>query len=149
MVKAVKTSRNGKSKGDISAESASGRGKVTSKTRRAEPANEGRRQAKDAKTMAKNSVSVEDKTRLEALDRALGQIDKMFGSGSVMKLDGELRAIPGISTGTISLDLALGGRGVPKGRIVEIYGPESSGKTTLALTTLAHCQASRWHSGLH
>ncbi|MDG2424775.1 MAG: recombinase RecA [Phycisphaerales bacterium] len=142
MVKAVKTSRNGKSKGDISAESASGRGKVTSKTRRAEPANEGRRQAKDAKTMAKNSVSVEDKTRLEALDRALGQIDKMFGSGSVMKLDGELRAIPGISTGTISLDLALGGRGVPKGRIVEIYGPESSGKTTLALTTLAHCQAS-------
>ena len=73
MVKAVKTSRNGKSKGDTSSETTSERGKVTSKTRRAEPANEGRRQAKDATTMAKRAVSVEDKTRLESLDRAIGQ----------------------------------------------------------------------------
>ncbi|MBG84176.1 MAG: recombinase RecA [Phycisphaerae bacterium] len=91
--------------------------------------------------MAKRTGAGGEKSRLESLDRALGQIDKMFGAGSIMKLDGEQRVIPGISTGTISLDLALGGRGVPKGRIVEVYGPESSGKTTLALTTLAHCQA--------
>ena len=71
--------------------------------------------------MAKRRIR--EKSRLESLDRALGQIDKMFGAGSIMKLDGEQRVIPGISTGTISLDLALGGRGVSSGRIVEIYGP--------------------------
>src|SRR6476646_623389 len=73
--------------------------------------------------------------------QAVGQIEKAFGRGSIMKLDEHAYlAIPGISTGSISLDLALGGRGVPRGRVVEIFGPESSGKTTLALTVIAHAQ---------
>jgi len=85
--------------------------------------------------------SAEEKGRQQALERALGQIEKSFGKGSIMRLDGDnIPAIPSISTGALSLDLALGGRGLPKGRIVEIFGPESSGKTTLALTTVANCQ---------
>ncbi|MCH2142339.1 MAG: recombinase RecA [Phycisphaerales bacterium] len=65
----------------------------------------------------------------------------MFGSGSIMRLAGDqIRAVEGIGTGTLSLDLALGGRGVPRGRVVEVYGPESSGKTTLALTIVANAQ---------
>ncbi len=86
------------------------------------------------------SSTVEDKGRLQALERALGQIEKTYGKGSIMRLDGDAPAHPGFSTGAISLDLALGGRGMPRGRIVEIYGPESSGKTTLALTVAAHAQ---------
>ena len=83
----------------------------------------------------------EDKGRLQALERALSQIEKTFGKGAIMRLDSKARyVIPGISTGTISLDLALGGRGVPRGRVVEIFGPESSGKTTLALTIAACAQ---------
>ena len=71
------------------------------------------------------------------------QIDKAFGKGSIMKLDEDAYlAIPGISTGALSLDLALGGKGIPRGRIVEIFGPESSGKTTLALTVAAQAQKS-------
>ncbi len=77
----------------------------------------------------------------EALQRAVSQIERAFGQGAVMRLDEEAhQAIPGISTGALSLDLALGGKGVPRGRIVEIYGPESSGKTTLALTVVANAQ---------
>ena len=87
------------------------------------------------------AVPVIDKEKRAALDRALQQIDKAFGKGSIMRLDEDAYlAIPGISTGSISLDLALGGRGIPRGRIVEIFGPESSGKTTLALTVAAHAQ---------
>jgi len=79
--------------------------------------------------------------KVQALGRVVGQIEKSYGKGSIMRLDEDAYlAIPGISTGTISLDLALGGRGIPKGRIVEIFGPESSGKTTLALTVAAHAQ---------
>ncbi|HRQ75719.1 MAG TPA: recombinase RecA [Phycisphaerales bacterium] len=90
-------------------------------------------------TMA--STSAEDKGKLQALERALGQIEKTFGKGSIMRLDGDPQNItPGISTGAISLDLALGGRGVPRGRVIEIFGPESSGKTTLALTVVANAQ---------
>lgn len=78
----------------------------------------------------------------QILDNALGQIEKMFGKGSIMKLsDKEGSAgIPGISTGALSLDLALGGRGFPRGRIIELFGPESSGKTTLALTAISSAQ---------
>lgn len=84
---------------------------------------------------------VEDKGRLQALERALGQIEKSFGKGSIMRLDGNAtNAIQGIATGALSLDIALGGAGVPRGRVVEIFGPESSGKTTLALTIVAHAQ---------
>ncbi len=79
--------------------------------------------------------------RKQALDRALSQIDRAFGKGSIMRLDDDpSRVPPGISTGSISLDLALGGRGMPRGRVVEVFGPESSGKTTLALHIIANAQ---------
>ena len=83
-----------------------------------------------------------DSNRERAIDLALGQIEKQFGKGSIMRL-GEDMIIPGveaISTGALSLDIALGIGGVPRGRIVEIYGPESSGKTTLALHIAAEAQ---------
>jgi len=89
----------------------------------------------------KGAVMIEDKGKRQALDRALGQIEKTFGKGSIMRLDADpTKVIPGISTGALSLDIALGGRGIPRGRVVEIYGPESSGKTTLALTVAANAQ---------
>ena len=74
------------------------------------------------------------------LKNALGQIEKAFGKGSIMKLSGDVEAVPGIPTGSLSLDLALGGYGVPRGRIIELFGPESSGKTTLALHIIANAQ---------
>ncbi|MCA9082420.1 MAG: recombinase RecA [Planctomycetaceae bacterium] len=76
------------------------------------------------------------------LDNAVGQIEKLFGQGSIMKLNtaSDIGGFPGISTGALSLDLALGGRGFPRGRIIELYGPESSGKTTLALHAIASAQ---------
>ena len=81
------------------------------------------------------------KEKLLAVSQAVGQIEKAFGKGSIMKLDEKAYlAIPGISTGSISLDLALGGKGIPRGRIIEIFGPESSGKTTLALTVAGQAQ---------
>jgi recombination protein RecA len=86
-------------------------------------------------------VTVPSKEKLQAVGQAVSQIEKAFGKGSIMKLDETAYMnIPGISTGSISLDLALGGKGIPRGRIVEIFGPESSGKTTLALTVIAHAQ---------
>ncbi len=79
--------------------------------------------------------------RDKALDTALAQIDKQFGKGSVMRLGSDERApVEVIPTGSIALDVALGIGGLPKGRIVEIYGPESSGKTTVALHAIANCQ---------
>jgi recombination protein RecA len=79
--------------------------------------------------------------REEALKRALGQIEKQYGPGTIMSLGaGTVLDIPGISTGSISLDLALGGRGIPRGRITEIFGPEASGKTTLCLHIIANAQ---------
>ena len=86
---------------------------------------------------------IEAKEKNKALDAAISQIDENFGKGSVMKL-GQKAAmnIEAISTGSLSLDLALGIGGLPKGRVVEIYGPESSGKTTLALQVIAEAQKS-------
>ncbi len=83
-----------------------------------------------------------DANRQRALDLAVGQIEKQFGKGAIMKLgDGAtLPDLPVISTGSLGLDLALGVGGLPRGRVVEIYGPESSGKTTLALEVLASAQ---------
>jgi recombination protein RecA len=80
--------------------------------------------------------------RTRALELAMGQIEKQFGKGSIMRLgsDFQMPAVETISTGALSLDLALGAGGVPKGRIIEIFGPESSGKTTLALHILAEVQ---------
>ncbi|RLS94681.1 MAG: recombinase RecA, partial [Planctomycetota bacterium] len=95
----------------------------------------------DAKLEAKAEEA--KKGKIAALDRALATIEKAYGKGSIMKLDGDaLLPIPSVSTGALSLDLALGGRGLPRGRVVEIYGPESSGKTTLALTVIANAQKS-------
>ena len=77
----------------------------------------------------------------KALEAALGQIERQFGKGTVMRMGEENRpAIPAISTGSLGLDIALGIGGLPKGRVVEIYGPESSGKTTLTLQVIAEAQ---------
>src|SRR4029453_12466781 len=79
--------------------------------------------------------------REKALETALAQIDRQFGKGSVMRLGSEERApVAVIPTGSIALDVALGIGGLPRGRIVEIYGPESSGKTTLTLHAIANAQ---------
>ncbi len=80
--------------------------------------------------------------KLKALDMALSQIEKQFGKGAIMKL-GEASSrlsVETISTGSLALDLALGVGGVPRGRVIEIYGPESSGKTTVALHIIAEAQ---------
>jgi len=82
-----------------------------------------------------------DKDRTKALEAAIAQIEKQFGKGSIMRLGSEgIVEIPAISTGSIGLDAALGVGGFPRGRIIEIYGPESSGKTTLALGAIAQAQ---------
>jgi len=93
---------------------------------------------KESKTMAKKSA--DDSGRKEALDLAVSQISKQFGDGSIMKLGDAYKInVETSPSGTLSLDLALGG-GYPRGRIIEIYGPESSGKTTLALHAVAEIQ---------
>lgn len=82
-----------------------------------------------------------DENKKRALAAALTQIERQFGKGAVMRMgDHERQAIPAISTGSLGLDIALGIGGLPKGRIVEIYGPESSGKTTLTLSVIAEAQ---------
>jgi recombination protein RecA len=92
--------------------------------------------------MIPNTPSAKEKTK--ALDLALQQIEKQFGKGAIMKLGEEHAhiAVEIIPTGSVGLDMALGVGGVPRGRVVEIYGPESSGKTTLALTIIANAQRS-------
>ena len=80
--------------------------------------------------------------KVKALELTLAQIERQFGKGAIMKLGGEIKAdVPAIHTGSISLDFALGIGGIPRGRIVEIFGPESSGKTTLTLSVIAETQA--------
>jgi recombination protein RecA len=83
-----------------------------------------------------------DRERLKAIEMAVGQIEKQFGKGSIMRLGQKdaVNAVPAISTGAVSLDYALGIGGVPRGRVVEIFGPESSGKTTLSLQVIAEAQ---------
>ena len=82
-----------------------------------------------------------DENKSKALTAALSQIEKQFGKNSVMRLgDNTVQAIEAVSTGSLGLDIALGIGGLPKGRIIEIYGPESSGKTTLTLQVIAECQ---------
>ena len=83
----------------------------------------------------------ENLEKMKALEAALGQIEKQFGKGSIMKLgDFQAMSVDAIPTGALSLDIALGIGGIPRGRIVEVYGPESSGKTTLALHMIAEAQ---------
>ncbi len=82
-----------------------------------------------------------DDNKKVALDAAMAQIERQFGKGTVMRMgEKQHEAIPAISTGSLTLDIALGIGGLPKGRVVEIYGPESSGKTTLTLQVIAQCQ---------
>src|SRR6187431_1154109 len=83
-----------------------------------------------------------DRERAKAIELAVGQIEKQFGKGSIMRLGSKdvIAQIPAISTGSVSLDYALGIGGVPRGRVIEIFGPESSGKTTLALQVIAQAQ---------
>ena len=82
-----------------------------------------------------------DDNKSKALAAALSQIEKQFGKGSIMKMDdAAIKDIETVSTGSLGLDLALGVGGLPRGRVVEIYGPESSGKTTLTLQVIAEMQ---------
>ncbi len=83
-----------------------------------------------------------DRERIKAIEMAVGQIEKQFGKGSIMRLGQKdaITVIPSISTGSVSLDYALGIGGVPRGRVIEIFGPESSGKTTLSLQIIAEAQ---------
>jgi len=95
--------------------------------------------AKDKKK--KEQASPTEANRERALSMAMDQIEKQFGKGAIMRLGaGDLAKVEGISTGCLSLDIALGGQGVPRGRVVEIYGPEASGKTTLTLHVVACAQ---------
>ena len=95
---------------------------------------------KKESAVTKPTDSNEKNARLKAVELAVEQIERQFGQGSIMKLgEGMKVAVETIPTGSLSLDLALGG-GIPKGRIIEIYGPESSGKTTLALHAVAEVQ---------
>jgi recombination protein RecA len=89
------------------------------------------------------STKDKDNNKLKALEMAISQIEKNFGKGSIMRLgeEGSVEGIQSISTGSLTLDIATGIGGLPRGRVVEIYGPESSGKTTLALNAVAQAQA--------
>ena len=93
--------------------------------------------------MAQKNDDKLDSNKEKALSATLAQIERQFGKGAMMRLgDTPQERIPSISTGSLSLDIALGIGGLPRGRIVEIYGPESSGKTTLTLQVIAECQKS-------
>jgi len=101
---------------------------------------------RDSKSSAKGDPKGDDgkgnnKAREQALDSALKQIEKSFGLGSIMRFsEDQVVHVQGIPTGSLSLDLALGGQGMPRGRICELYGPEGGGKTTLALHVVANAQ---------
>jgi len=93
--------------------------------------------AKAKKVKADSKATGKD----DAVQRVIAQIEKQYGQGAIMQMDEQLYAkIEGIDTGSISLDIALGGRGIPRGRVTELFGPESSGKTTLALHVIASAQ---------
>ncbi|MDP6839729.1 MAG: DNA recombination/repair protein RecA, partial [Planctomycetota bacterium] len=96
-----------------------------------------------AKTPKKTASAPKTDNKDKALSAAMGEIEKAYGKGSIMRLGAGndlLREIQCIRTGSLQLDIALGGKGLPKGRVVEIYGPESSGKTTLTLHVVAEAQ---------
>ncbi|MHC4608469.1 MAG: ATPase domain-containing protein, partial [Planctomycetota bacterium] len=79
--------------------------------------------------------------RMDALKTAITQIEKQFGKGSIMQLGSDTRLdVECTTTGSLTLDLALGGQGIPRGRVIEVFGPEGSGKTTLCLTIIANAQ---------
>ena len=97
--------------------------------------------SKDKEQKEAVSALTDEKARLKAIESTMSQIEKQFGKGSIMRLGSDTKLdVQTISTGSLSLDLALGVGGVPRGRITEIYGPESGGKTTLALAVIAQAQ---------
>ena len=92
------------------------------------------------KEKVKEKMSTEKESKLKALQLTLDKLDKTYGKGTVMKMgDKAIEEVETISSGSLGIDLALGVGGYPRGRIIEIYGPESSGKTTLALHAIAEC----------
>ena len=94
-----------------------------------------------AKTKKTTEVAADRTERQKALDMALAQIEKQYGKGSVMRLGENIKMnVDAVPTGSMALDAALGIGGLPRGRIIEVYGPEASGKTTLALHAVAECQ---------
>ena len=93
-----------------------------------------------AKSASRKGTAPANQSQDALLNNAVGQIEKAFGQGAIMKLSDDVHRVPGISSGSLSLDLALGGHGFPRGRIIELFGPESSGKTTIALHTIASAQ---------
>jgi recombination protein RecA len=94
-----------------------------------------------AKTKKAKAVTKKGDSKATALQRVVAEIEKQYGQGAIMQMDEHSYAkIEGISTGALSLDLALGGFGLPNGRVTELFGPESSGKTTLSLHVIANCQ---------
>ncbi len=96
---------------------------------------------KGGNDVKENVSKQEEGNKTKAIDMAVTQIEKLFGKGSIMKLgEKPIEAVPVISTGSIALDIALGIGGLPRGRVIEIYGPEASGKTTLALQVVAEMQ---------
>src|ERR1700736_1314122 len=113
-----------------------------------EPEPRGRTVHQDQEPTTRSTVMVmerddrQDRERAKAVELAVGQIEKQFGKGAIMRLgqSGAIQPIDAISTGSISIDYALGVGGVPRGRVIEIFGPESSGKTTLALQVIAQAQ---------
>ena len=95
-------------------------------------------------------MSNEKEAKLKALKLTLDKLDKTYGKGAVMKMgDSPIEAVEVIPTGSLGLDLALGVGGYPKGRVIEIYGPESSGKTTLTLHAIAEAQKKRRNCCFH
>lgn len=106
----------------------------------------GKMAAKKAKSSSKDTAAKAADAKKDVfagnttLKTTLSQIEKSFGEGAIMPLGNDYKVIEGISTGSLSLDLALGGKGIPRGRIIEMFGPESSGKTTLALHCVAEAQ---------
>jgi len=108
------------------------------KTRTSAFASKGR--ATKSSTRAASAATASDRDSQATLQNTLGQIEKAFGKGAIMKLTDRGAHVDGISSGALSLDLALGGSGFPRGRIIEVFGPESSGKTTLALHVIASAQ---------
>jgi recombination protein RecA len=88
-----------------------------------------------------NKIADERKEKMKALQLTVDKLDKAYGKGTIMKLgDSKVMGVEFIPTGSLGLDIALGIGGLPKGRVVEIYGPESSGKTTLAIQAIANAQ---------